>query len=57
MLGKCSTKTIDIAGDTVKREPVIRYLGAFLNESLNFEDHVKRKCRTAMINYLRIKRV
>jgi hypothetical protein len=33
----------------------IQYLGAYLDETLNLKEHIKRKYRTAMINYLRIK--
>ena len=56
-LNKCSTKVINIAGDIIQSEKYIRYLGAFLDETLNFKEHIKRKCRTAMINYLRIKSI
>ena len=49
MLAKCSTDVINIAGDDIKRERVIRYLGAFLDEYLTFKDHIKRKCRVAMM--------
>jgi hypothetical protein len=56
-LSKCTTTSIDIAGDIIKRESQVRYLGAFIDETLSFKDHVKRKCRSAMINYLRIKSV
>jgi len=40
MLGKCYTDVINIAGDDIKRERVIRYLGAFLVEYLTFKDHI-----------------
>ena len=56
-LKKCNTKSIDIAGDTVESVPCIRYLGAYLDEQLTFKDHIKRKCQTAMFNYLRIKNI
>jgi hypothetical protein len=49
------THAIDIAGDIIKRESQVRYLGAFICETVSFKEHVKRKCRSAMINYLRIK--
>jgi hypothetical protein len=54
-LDKCNTNQINIAGDTVDSQSYIRYLGAFLDKSLNFKEHVKRKCKTAMLNYFRIK--
>ena len=56
-LEKCHLKSICINGDKINSEESIRYLGAFLDQTLNFKEHVKRKCRTAMLNYLRIKRI
>ena len=56
-LNKCNTKEINIAGDTVGSVNCIRYLGAGLDSSLNLKHHVKMKCRTAMLNYLRIKSI
>lgn len=56
-LTKCETKSIKIVNDTINKENCIRYLGAFLDENLNFKEHVKRKCRTAMINFMRIKNI
>ena len=32
-----------------------RYLGAYLDSSLNFKEHIKTKCKAAMINLLRIR--
>ena len=43
MLAKCSTDVMNIAGDNIKRERVIRYLGTFLDEYLILKDHIKRK--------------
>jgi hypothetical protein len=56
-LNKCSTKEINIAGDSVKSVACVRYLGAFLDETLSFKDHIRTKCRTAMMNFLRIKSI
>ena len=56
-LNKCSTKVITICGDQIKLQPCIRYLGAFLDDTLNFKEHVKRKCQTAMFNYFKIKSI
>ena len=55
-LSKCSTKDIDIAGDKIPNESVIRYRGAYLDEGLKFLTHVKTKCRTAMLNIFRIQK-
>ncbi len=56
-LDKCNIKQINIASDYIEVESCIRYLGAFLDETLTFKEHVKRKCRTAMLNYLKIKNI
>lgn len=56
-LDKCNTSEIDIAGDLIQSESCIRYLGAFLDQTLTFKEHIKRKCRVAMLNYSRIKSI
>jgi len=56
-LGKWSTKQIDKAGDKIPNVTVIRYLGAYLDQGLKFSTHIKTKCRTAMLNYFRIKNI
>jgi len=56
-LSKWSTKQIDKAGDKIPNVTVIRYVGAYLDEGLKFSTHVKTKCRTAMLNYFRIKNI
>ena len=56
-LNKCTTEEITVCGDKIKSQSSIRYLGAFLDETLNFKEHVKRKCRTAMLNYFKIKSI
>ncbi len=56
-LNKCNTQDIDVCGDKIKRQSSIRYLGAFLDETLNFKEHIKRKCRSAMLNYFKIKNI
>jgi hypothetical protein len=55
-LSKCSLDKINIAFDEIESKNCIRYLGAYLDENLNFKDHVKRKCHTAMFTYLKIKK-
>jgi hypothetical protein len=32
-LSQCTTTAIDIAGDSIKRESQVRYLGAFIDET------------------------
>ena len=54
-LNKFLTTDIDIAGDKVSRVKCIRYMGTYLNDTLTLKEHVKTKCRTAMLNFFRIK--
>lgn len=56
-LEKCQTTEINICDDAIKSSDCIRYLGAFLDETLNFKEHIKRKCKTAMLNYFKIKSI
>ena len=57
MLTKCITTDININGTGVKRENIIRYLGAWLDSILSFKHHVKTKCKSAMFNLVCIKRL
>lgn len=56
-LYKCVTTSINIANDNIEKQKCIRYLGAFLDETLNFKEHIKRKCRTSMLNFFKIKSI
>ena len=44
-----------VVGETVERSSDIKYLGVWLDESLNLKLHIKKKCRIAMLNLQRIK--
>ena len=54
-LGKCVTTSIDVNNTIVKCSPIIKYLGALLDQHLQLSQHIIRKCRTAMINLQMIK--
>jgi hypothetical protein len=54
-LKKCVTTSLNVAGDKVERSNIIKYLGAWLDESLTLKAHISKKCRAAMINLQRIK--
>ena len=54
-LHKCFTNSIDVAGDLILRSNIIRYLGVWLDASLNFKLHVTKKCKAAMLNFIRIR--
>ena len=49
-LGKCATTTIDINAETITRSSITKYLEAHLDSALNFKQHIKTKCKTAMFN-------
>ena len=56
-LEKCSEKEISVAGDLIIRSDVIRYLGVWMDSSLNFKTHTTKKCQSAMINFLKIRKI
>jgi hypothetical protein len=45
------SETIVIINDAIPKQKFKRYIGAFLDETLNFKEHITRKCRSAMLNY------
>ena len=53
-LMKCSENTIKGIEETINRCSTIRYLGAYLNSLLSFKEHIKTKCKSAVLNILRI---
>ena len=53
----CSTTEILVCDDSIKIQNCIRYLGAFLDDNLDFKDHIKRKCQSAMLNFFKIKSI
>ena len=56
-LHKCTISSINIAGDLILRSDIIRYLGVWMDSGLNFKTHVTKKCRAAMLNYMRIRSI
>ena len=42
-LKKCLVSDLNIAGDLVLRSHTIKYLGAHLDENLNYKQHVDKK--------------
>ena len=52
---KCTIDSINVAGDLILRSDVIRYIGVWLNATLNFKLHVTKKCKAAMVNFIRIR--
>ena len=56
-LNKCSTTEILVCDDSIEIPNCIRYLGALLDDNLDFKDHIKRKCQSAMLNCFKIKSI
>ena len=54
-LEKCITSKINVNEEVTQRTGITRYLGAYLDSELNFREHVKMKCKEAMINLLKIR--
>ena len=48
-LKKCSEKEIDIASDLIVRSSTIRYLGVWMDESLNHNDQSNRTGKTVLL--------
>ena len=56
-LNKCVKYQININGVSVQSVDVIRYLGAWMDKHHSFKHHIKVKCKVAMFNHIRIKRL
>ena len=54
-LEKCIVSQININEEMIQRSHITRYLVAYLNPALNFKEHIKKKCKAAMLNLLKIK--
>ena len=54
-LEKCIVNQININGEMIQRSHITRYLGSYLYSALNFKEHMKKKCKAAMLNLLKIK--
>ena len=50
MSKKIPTQSISINGTNINKREGIQYLGAWLDEHLTLREHIKRKCRIAMVN-------
>ena len=56
-LQKCMTNSINANGADVKCSGWIQYLWALLDSQLSMTQHITSKCRTAMVNLLKIKQI
>ena len=53
-LQKCTINSLDVLGENIEKSEVIRYLGRYLDITLTFKQHIKTKCKSAMLNLLAI---
>ena len=53
-LDKCESKEICVRNDLIPRNPVIKYLGVWIDELLTFQHHINMKCKTAIWNLMKI---
>ena len=53
-LDKCESKEIRVRNDFIPRSPVIKYLGAWIDELFTFKYHINMKCKTAIWNLMKI---
>ena len=54
-LKKYIINQINVNGEMIPRSHITRYLGAYLDSTLNFKQHIKIECKTAILNLLKIK--
>ena len=52
---KCITTTVNVNGEEIERTSITKYLGAYLNSKLDFKEHIKTKCKAAMLNIYKIR--
>ena len=48
-LNNCNTSKINIAGDNIKTETCIRFVGAILDETLSFKENIKSNVNAAQL--------
>ena len=56
-LCKSETTEVNINGEVIHRSRCIKYLGAYLDERLSLKDMINRKCRIAIANVQKLKRI
>ena len=53
-LKKFNKNTIRVIEETINRCSTVRYLGAYPDSKLSFKEHIKTKCKSAVLNVIRI---
>ena len=57
MLRYASTDHLNFCTTPIQRSNLIKYLGGHLDAGLTFKEHVKQKCKAAMLNFIKIKAI
>ena len=57
MLEHADTEHLNFGTTPIQRSNLIKYLGGYLDSCLTFEEHVKQKCKAAMLNFIKIKAI
>ena len=57
MLRYASMDHLNFGTTPIQRSNLIKYLGGHLDACLTFEEHVKQKCKAAMLNFIKIKAI
>ena len=53
-LKKCTTNSLKVLGENIKKSEVTRYFGGYLDSTLTFKQHIKTKCKSTILNLLKI---
>ena len=54
-LAKCTTESLNVNGEIIPMVNMVKQLGVFLDQNLNFKHHIMTKCTTAMASLAKIK--
>ena len=57
LLRNCMHTSVNAAGATVLRSTMVKLLGVILDQHLSYSSHISQKCRIAMLNLCRIRRI
>ena len=56
-LTKCNVENLKVSEDLKPRSSSIRYPGVYMDEHLNYKQHITKKCQAAMFNYFKIRSI
>ena len=54
---KCTVNSLDVVGDLILRSDLIRYLGVWMDQHLNFKQQSTKKCQAAMPSFMKIRSI